>query len=186
MSACPSLPVPVAARGRRPTMADVAAAAGVSTSTVSKVLNDRYGVSESTSRHVLAVIERLGYQRDLAASALRGGSTGVIGLVVEQLGAWEAAVLAGAAGEALRAGFAICVSARGPRSGSGPASMVDATIDVGCSPVSGVDGRPTVVVPPPADPVGAPPAWHAQHTGSAACGRLIAELRARRGPRSGG
>lgn len=161
-------------------MADVAAAAGVSTSTVSKVLNDRYGVSLSTAHHVLSVIERLGYQRDLAASALRGGSTGVIGLVVEQLGAWEAAVLAGAAGEALRAGFAICVSVRKPGTAALPASMVDATIVVGSSPVADVGGRPAVVVPSAAD-AAATPAWPAEQAGRLACARLVRHLAERRG-----
>lgn len=160
-------------------MADVAAAAGVSTSTVSKVLNDRYGVSLSTARHVLSVIERLGYQRDLAASALRGGPTGVIGLVVEQLGAWEGAVLAGAAGEALRAGLAICVSVRKPGSAALPASMVDATIVVGGTPVDDVRGRPAVVVPAAAD--GAGPTWPAEQAGRLACARLIRQLAERRG-----
>ena len=40
------------------TIADVAAAAGVSVATVSKVINDRYGVAEQTSARVRAVIER--------------------------------------------------------------------------------------------------------------------------------
>lgn len=162
-------------------MADVAAAAGVSTSTVSKVLNDRYGVSLSTARHVLAVIERLGYQRDLVASALRGGSTGVIGLVVEQFGTWEGAVLTGAAAEALRAGFAICLSVRKPGSLAVPASMVDATIVVGTSAVEDVGGRPTVLVPSADDGVAAP-TWPAEQVGRLACARLIRQLAERRGP----
>lgn len=160
-------------------MADVAAAAGVSTSTVSKVLNDRYGVSVSTARHVLAVIERLGYQRDLAASALRGGSTGVIGLVVEEFGPWESAVLTGAAAEALRAGLAVCVSVG--KAGSVPASMVDATIVVGGPPADEVDGRPAEVVPSAAAHGAAPPTWPAEQVGRLACARLIRRLAERRG-----
>ena len=43
------------------TIVDVAAAAGVSVATVSKVINDRYGVAEKTSARVRAVIDELGY-----------------------------------------------------------------------------------------------------------------------------
>jgi LacI family transcriptional regulator len=45
----------------RPTMADVAQRAGVSTSTVSLVLNDRPGVSEQTRAAVLEVAQEMGY-----------------------------------------------------------------------------------------------------------------------------
>jgi LacI family transcriptional regulator len=46
---------------RRPTLEQVAAAARVSTSTASKVLNGRPGISASTRRRVEDAIERLGY-----------------------------------------------------------------------------------------------------------------------------
>ena len=55
------------------TIADVAAAAGVSVATVSKVINDRYGVAEQTSARVREVIEQLGYTSSLVAqSDVRG------------------------------------------------------------------------------------------------------------------
>ena len=53
------------------TIADVAAAAGVSVATVSKVINDRYGVAEQTSARVREVIEQLGYTSSLVAQSLR-------------------------------------------------------------------------------------------------------------------
>ena len=43
----------------RVTIRDVARHAGVSVATVSKVLNDRYGVSADTTSRVKAVIEEL-------------------------------------------------------------------------------------------------------------------------------
>lgn len=49
------------ARTRRPTLEQVAAAAQVSTSTASKVLNGRPSISLETRRRVEAAIERLGY-----------------------------------------------------------------------------------------------------------------------------
>ena len=53
---------------------DVAAAAGVSVATVSKVINDRYGVAEQTSARVREVIEQLGYTSSLVAQSLRSRS----------------------------------------------------------------------------------------------------------------
>lgn len=55
---------------RRATTHDVARAAGVSLSTVDRVLNDRIGVREGTRRRVQEAIDRLGYRRDAAAAAL--------------------------------------------------------------------------------------------------------------------
>lgn len=45
---------------RVPTISDVARLAGVSTGTVSRVLNRRPGVRPETRERVLAVVERLG------------------------------------------------------------------------------------------------------------------------------
>ncbi len=41
---------------RRATIHDVASAAGVSVSTVSKAVNGRYGISAETSRRVMEVV----------------------------------------------------------------------------------------------------------------------------------
>lgn len=46
---------------RRPTIAAVAAAAGVSTATVDRVLNSRLPVKETTALRVIAAAERIGY-----------------------------------------------------------------------------------------------------------------------------
>ncbi|GAA3091254.1 DNA-binding LacI/PurR family transcriptional regulator [Kribbella aluminosa] len=67
------------------TMADVARFAGVSTMTVSNVINGRPRVGPETRERVLAAIGELGYQVNLAARHLRAGRTGVIGLAVPEL-----------------------------------------------------------------------------------------------------
>ena len=54
----------------RPTIRDVAREAGVSYQTVSRVLNKQPRVSADTRRRVLAAIDKLGYQRNLAAQML--------------------------------------------------------------------------------------------------------------------
>jgi len=67
------------------TMADVARTAGVSTMTVSNVVNGRPRVGPATRERVLAAINELGYQVNLAARHLRAGRTGVVGLAVPEI-----------------------------------------------------------------------------------------------------
>jgi DNA-binding LacI/PurR family transcriptional regulator len=66
-------------------MADVARFAGVSTMTVSNVINGRPRVGPETRDRVLAAIGELGYQVNLAARHLRAGRTGVGGVALPQL-----------------------------------------------------------------------------------------------------
>jgi DNA-binding LacI/PurR family transcriptional regulator len=64
-------------------MTEVARHAGVSTMTVSNVINGRsQRVSESTRHRVLKVIAELGYQVNATARNLRRGRTGAVGLAV--------------------------------------------------------------------------------------------------------
>lgn len=68
------------------TMHDVARAAGVSTSTVSRVLDERLPPSKSRSaQRVREAAAALGYTRDIMASSLRRGGTGTIGVLVPRL-----------------------------------------------------------------------------------------------------
>lgn len=73
-------------RKARVTIIDVAAAAGVSKSTVSRILDDRLPRSDSeTARRVRKVAAELGYIRDVSAASLRRGSTMTIGVIVPRL-----------------------------------------------------------------------------------------------------
>ncbi|MCK6079904.1 LacI family transcriptional regulator [Microbacterium sp. EYE_5] len=85
----------------RPTIHDVAAAAGVSVATVSKAVNGRYGVATATAERVLAAVEELGYESSLVASSMRSRQTGVIGVLVADFEPFSAEVLKGV-GAALR------------------------------------------------------------------------------------
>ncbi len=69
-------------------MRDVAARAGVSLKTVSRVLNDEPGVLPGPAGRVRAAAAALGYQRNESAAALRrtGQSSRTIGLVIEDVG----------------------------------------------------------------------------------------------------
>ncbi|GGO60951.1 LacI family transcriptional regulator [Microbacterium nanhaiense] len=62
-------------------MADVAAAAGVSHQTVSRVLNGHSYVREATRDRVLAAIDELGYRRNQAARTLATSRSATVGIV---------------------------------------------------------------------------------------------------------
>jgi LacI family transcriptional regulator len=69
----------------RITIRDVAAAAGVSHQTVSRVLNDRPDVAEKTRQRVLQVIEELEYQPSAIARSLTRQRTLTLGVVTAGL-----------------------------------------------------------------------------------------------------
>lgn len=70
---------------RKVTIRDVAAAAGVSVTTVSHALNDKGKIDPSTRARVLKAAEELGYRASRAARALRSGRTGTIVLLMPAL-----------------------------------------------------------------------------------------------------
>jgi LacI family transcriptional regulator len=73
-------------RSARVTLHDVAAAAGVSKSTVSRILDERLPQSDNeTARRVKRVAIELGYVRDISAASLRRGKTMAIGVIVPRL-----------------------------------------------------------------------------------------------------
>jgi LacI family transcriptional regulator len=67
------------------TIHDVAAAAGVSVSTVSRVLNNKSDVAAETAERIHRVINELGYASGLAAKSLRSRKTNVVGLLVPDM-----------------------------------------------------------------------------------------------------
>ncbi|GHO70006.1 LacI family transcriptional regulator [Ktedonobacter sp. SOSP1-52] len=71
------------------TLADIAKAAHVSVSTVSRVLNQREGsipISQTTVERVREAARRLGYSPNPFAAALRTQRTGVLGAILRDLG----------------------------------------------------------------------------------------------------
>ncbi|MFF0267115.1 LacI family DNA-binding transcriptional regulator [Kribbella sp. NPDC004536] len=71
--------------GRAPSMTDVAAAAGVSHQTVSRVLNGSELVKDETRTRVLAAIAELGYRRNNAARLLATNRSHRIGMISAHL-----------------------------------------------------------------------------------------------------
>ncbi len=64
---------------------DVAKAAGVSVSTVSRVLNGKTDVAQDTQDRIQEVIEQLGYTSSLAARSMRGQKTNLVGLIMPDI-----------------------------------------------------------------------------------------------------
>jgi DNA-binding LacI/PurR family transcriptional regulator len=67
---------------KRPTIADIAARAGVSTGAVSYALNGRPGVSAATRKHILAIADEIGWRPSVAARSLSGSRAHSVGLVI--------------------------------------------------------------------------------------------------------
>ena len=69
----------------RPSMADVARLAGVSSQTVSRVSNGQANVDEATRARVLDAMQTLGYRPNGAARALKSGRFHTIGVIMTTL-----------------------------------------------------------------------------------------------------
>lgn len=68
-----------------PTLADLAAVAGVSQMTVSRALNNQPGVSQRTRESILKVASEIGYVTNRVAQKLSTGQSGVIGVLATEL-----------------------------------------------------------------------------------------------------
>ncbi|WP_240796393.1 LacI family DNA-binding transcriptional regulator [Streptomyces sp. RFCAC02] len=104
--------------GQRAGIRDVAAAAGVSITTVSDALNGKGRLPDATRRHVRSVADRLGYRPSAAARTLRTGKSGLIGLTVTTYGdepftftefAYFAEMARAATSAALARGYALVI-----------------------------------------------------------------------------
>ena len=101
----------------RATINDVASEAGVSVSTVSKVLNGRYGVAVATAALVQDVIERLGYESSLVARSLRSHRTNVIGVLVAEFEPFSTELLKGLSKAITGSGYELLAYSGGGRAG---------------------------------------------------------------------
>ena len=96
---------------KKVTIKDVAKEAGVSTQTVSRVINNRHDVSPETRAHVQKVINDLGYSPNIIARSLSRGRTntlGVVGYGLEYYGSFS--VLTGIEQKAHELGFSLLLS----------------------------------------------------------------------------
>jgi DNA-binding LacI/PurR family transcriptional regulator len=90
----------------RPTIKDVAARVGVSRQTVSRVINNKGEVSDTTRDRVLAAIEELGYRPNAAARSMVMGRTCTLGCISPSLTDYTFAnIIDSAQAEARRLGY---------------------------------------------------------------------------------
>ncbi len=68
-----------------PTIKDVAKEAGVSTATVSRVINNINNVNSKTSDKVFSAIEKLNYKRNLIARSLKTNDTKFVGIIAPEM-----------------------------------------------------------------------------------------------------
>lgn len=98
----------------RVTIADVARAAGVSKSTVSRVLNSKGEVDVRTAERVRRVIDRLGYVPSSRAVGLARGRSRTLAVLTPSLSwPWTVEVLQGAADAVEAAGYGLLLFTRG-------------------------------------------------------------------------
>src|ERR1700759_2410348 len=76
---------PTRAARPRPSMADVARVAGVSSQTVSRVSNGQANVDAATRARVLEAMHALGYRPNGAARGLKSGRFHTIGVIMTSL-----------------------------------------------------------------------------------------------------
>jgi DNA-binding LacI/PurR family transcriptional regulator len=96
---------------RRPRLDDVAAAAGVSTATVSLVLRGVAGPSAATRERVLDEASRLGYRPDRAASLLASRRSRLIGVVMDIANPFHAQLVEDVQEAAEHQGYDVVLSA---------------------------------------------------------------------------
>jgi LacI family transcriptional regulator len=72
-------------QGKKPTLSEVATAAGVGTTTVSRVINGGKRVDPKTLARVQRAIKTLGYMPNQAARILKGHPTRTIGLIIPSI-----------------------------------------------------------------------------------------------------
>lgn len=88
----------------------IAKALGVSTSTVSKALNDSYEISQETKERVLAFAQQYGYSPNPYASSLRSKKSKTIGVVIPEVGnSFFAAVIKGIESVARKKGYHVLI-----------------------------------------------------------------------------
>lgn len=118
-------------------LADIAAQAGVSEATVSRVLNGKPGVAATTRQSVLAALDVLGYERPVR---LRQRSEGLVGLITPELENPIFPALAQVIGQALtRQGYTPVLATQTP-GGSTEDELTEMLVDRGVAGIIFVSG----------------------------------------------
>ncbi|TGB14733.1 LacI family DNA-binding transcriptional regulator [Streptomyces sp. MZ04] len=105
---------PGAREGKRPTLADVAAYAGVSTALVSIVMRDAKGASAQTRERVLQAAKDIGYRPDTRARMLRRSRSRLLGVQFGLHNPFHSDLVEGIYAAAEKAGYDVALSAVAP------------------------------------------------------------------------
>jgi LacI family transcriptional regulator len=93
------------------TIRDVAAVAGVSPATVSRVLNGKHDVAAELRQRVVGAVTELGYRRNGPARSLRTRAAMVLGLIISDINnPFFTAVVRGAEDQAQLAGYSLVLA----------------------------------------------------------------------------
>jgi DNA-binding LacI/PurR family transcriptional regulator len=96
----------------KPSIKDIARAAGVSHSTVSRALSDSPLISAATRSRIRRLADRMGYSPDAGARGLVMGHTCTVGVVVTTIAdPWAAEVVEGIEGVAYSHGYSVILAA---------------------------------------------------------------------------
>lgn len=116
--------------GRKPTILDVAARAGVSKSLVSLALRGDPGVGAGARERILLAADELGYRSNVLARALRQQRTMLVGVVISSLdNPYHTEIVASVEQAAEAAGLSVLL-AHGSRDRGRLAGRVDALLDL--------------------------------------------------------
>ncbi|BCW34266.1 LacI family transcriptional regulator [Arthrobacter sp. StoSoilA2] len=116
--------------GKRPTLMDVAEAAGVSRALVSIVMRDAPGASEATRLKVQQAAKELGYRPDSRARLLRSSRTRLLGVSFSTSHPFHAEIVDAAYAGATERGYDIALSA--VANGRPESRAVESLLDLGC------------------------------------------------------
>ncbi|MDI2034325.1 LacI family DNA-binding transcriptional regulator [Paenarthrobacter nitroguajacolicus] len=116
--------------GKRPTLMDVAEAAGVSRALVSIVMRDAPGASDATRLKVQEAARTLGYRPDSRARLLRSSRTRLLGVSFSTDQAFHAEIVNAAYAGATQRGYDIALSA--VVDGRSEERAVESLMDLGC------------------------------------------------------
>ena len=105
---------PTRSNRRRPTLADVAAHVGVSTTLVSLVMRDVPGASPANRERIRRAAEELGYHPDSRAQLLRRSRSRLIGVVFRVQDPFDGDLVGGLYGAAGDADYELALSAVAP------------------------------------------------------------------------
>ena len=171
-------------------MADVARVAGVSVATVSKVVNGRYGVAQSTIDRVQQVIDQLGYEASLGAQSLRSHRTHVLGILVAEFEPFSTELLKGASAAVASTGYELLAYSGGGRGAdvgwerrylsrlSG--TLIDGAVIVTPTVLETNHGVPVVAVDPHTGRSGMPTVDSDNHAGAVMATQYLLKLGHRR------